>query len=86
MRQLTDIGLDSGWVRLLTRRPGTKGRTAADRVIRVVAANERVRATQSAVLRAPSVATEVNALRAEEEQAEAMAAFVHHHLKTPRSL
>jgi hypothetical protein len=37
----------------------------------VVAANERVKVTQSAVMRAPSVETEVNALRAEEEQVEA---------------
>jgi hypothetical protein len=35
-------------------------------------------ATQSAVMRVPSVETEVNALRAEEEQAEAMAAYQHH--------
>jgi hypothetical protein len=34
-------------------------------------------------MRAPSVEAEVNALRAEEEQAEAMAAFEHHHLKPP---
>jgi hypothetical protein len=33
-----------------------------------------------------TVETEVNALRAEEEQAEALAAYVHHHLKPPRSL
>jgi hypothetical protein len=35
-------------------------------------------------MRALSVETEVNALRAEEEQAEAMAE-IHHHLKPPRS-
>jgi hypothetical protein len=75
-RELIDIGLDSGQVLLLLRRPGTW--TAVDRVIRVVAANERVKVTQSAVMRAPSVETEVNALRAEEEQAEAMAAFLDH--------
>ncbi len=86
MRQLIDIGLDSPQVTLLMRRPGTQGRTAVERVIRVVAANERVKVTQSAVMRAPSVETEVNALRAEEEQAEATAAYVHHHLKPPRSL
>jgi hypothetical protein len=41
-------------------------------VIRVVAADQQVLlATQSALLRAPSVKTEVNALRAEEELAEA---------------
>ena len=68
------------------RRPGTKGRGAVGRVIRVVAANERVKVTQSAVIRAPSVETEVNALRAEEELDEAMAACEHHHLKPPRSL
>ena len=56
------------------------------RVIRVVAAKERVKVTQSAVLRAPSVKTEVNALRAEEELADAMAAYDHHHPpKPPRS-
>ena len=41
------------------RRPGTKGQTAVERVIRVVAAKERVKVTQSAVMRAPSVKTEV---------------------------
>jgi hypothetical protein len=65
------------------RRPGTQGRTAVGRVIRVVAANERVKVTQSAVMRTPSVETEVNALRAEEELEEAMAAYDHHHLKPP---
>src|SRR3954453_15885949 len=55
LRWLIDIGLDSSWVWLLMRRPGTKGRTAADHVMRVVAANERVMVTQSAVLRKPSV-------------------------------
>ena len=65
------------------RRPGAKGRTAVDRVIRVVAADERVKVTQAAVMRAPSVENEVNALRAEEEQAEAWAAYQHHHLKPP---
>jgi hypothetical protein len=59
---------------------------AVDSAIRVVAADERVKVTQSAVMRAPSVETEVNALRAEEEQAEAMAAYEHHHLKPPKSL
>src|SRR5208282_44518 len=73
-------------VSLLMRRPGAQGRTAVERVIRVVAANERVKVTQSAIMRAPSVETEVNALRAEEEQAEATAAYVHHHLKPPRTL
>jgi hypothetical protein len=82
LRELIDIGLDSGQVLLLLRRPGAKGRTQVERVIRVVAANERVKVTQSAVMRAPSVETEVNALRAEEEQAEAMAAFLDH-LKPP---
>ena len=83
LRRLIDIGLDSPQVTLLMRRPGTKGRTVVDRVIRVVAANERVKVTQSAVMRAPSVETEVNALRAEEELEEAMAAYDHHHLKPP---
>ena len=85
LRESIDIGLESGQVLLLLRRPGAKGRTEVDRVIRVVAANERVKATQSALMRAPSVETEVNALRAEEEQTEAMAAY-QHHLKPPRSL
>jgi hypothetical protein len=49
MRQLIDIALDSPQVTLLMRRPGTKGRSAVERVIRVVAANERVKVTQSAV-------------------------------------
>ena len=48
----------------------------------MVAAEERVKVTQAAVMRAPSVENEVNALRAEEEQAEAMAAY-QHHLKPP---
>ena len=65
------------------RRPGIKGRTAVDRAIRVVADDERVKVTQAALMRAPSVEAEVNALRAEEEQAEATAAYVHHHLKPP---
>ncbi len=86
MRMLIDIGLDSPQVSLLMRRPGAKGWTAVERVIRVVAAKERVKVTQSAVLRAPSVKTEVNALRAEEELAEAMAGYDHHHPpKPPRS-
>ena len=85
LRALIDIGLDSPQVTLLMRRPGTKGRTDVGRIIRAVAAHERVKITQSAVMRAPSVETEVNALRAEEELAEAMAAYLHH-LKPPRSL
>ena len=83
LRGLIDIGLDSPQVRLLMRRPGTKGRTGVGRIIRAVAANERVKVTQSAVMRAPSTEAEVNALRAEEELAEAMAAYAHHHLKPP---
>ena len=82
LRELIDIGLESGQVLLLLRRPDTKGRTEVDRVIRVVAANERVKVTQSALIRAPSVEAEVNALRAAEEQAEAMAAY-QAHLKPP---
>jgi hypothetical protein len=78
LRKLIDIGLDSPQVLLLLRRPGAKGRTAVDRVIRVVAANERAKVTQSALIRAPSVEAEVNALRAEEEQVEAMVAFLDH--------
>ena len=86
LRELIDIGLASGQVMLLMRRPGAGGRTAVGRVIGAVAAHERVKVTQSAVMRAPSVETEVNALRAEEELAEAMAAYAHYHLKPPRSL
>jgi hypothetical protein len=52
LRELIDIGLESGQVLLLLRRPGAKGRTAVDRVIRVVAANERVKVTQAAAMRA----------------------------------
>jgi hypothetical protein len=52
MCELIDRGLDSGQVLLLLRRPGTKGRTQGERVIRVVAANERAKVTQSAVMRA----------------------------------
>jgi hypothetical protein len=85
LRELIDIGLESGQVLLLLRRPGIKGRTAVERVIRVIAAKELVKVTQSAVMRAPSVETEVNALRAKEEHAEAMAAYLHH-LKPPPSL
>jgi hypothetical protein len=83
LRMLIDVGLDSPQVSLLMRRRGTKGRTAVERVIRVVVANERVKVTQSALMRAPSVKTEVNALRAEEEQADAMAAYDHHHHPKP---
>lgn len=82
LRELIDIGLDSGRVSLLLRRPGIKGRTAVERIIRAVAANERVNATRSAATRAPSVEAEANVLRAEEEQAEEMAAY-EHHLKPP---
>ena len=82
LRELIDIGLDSPQVLLLLRRLGTKGRTQVERVIRVVAATERVKVTQSALIRAPSVEAEVNALHAEEEQAEAMAAY-QAHLKPP---
>ena len=81
---LIDIGLDSPQVSFLMRRPGIKGRTAADRVIRAVAANHRVKVTRTALMRAPSVKTEVNALRAEEERDEALAAYEHHH-PLPRS-
>jgi len=84
LRELIDIGLASPQVTLLMRRPGTKGRTGVGRIIRAVAARERVKVTQSALRRAPSVEAEVNALRAEEEQAEAVAAYLHH-LKPPRS-
>jgi hypothetical protein len=79
LRQLIDIGLESGQVLLLLRRPGIRGRTTVERVIRAVAATERVKVTQAPVIRAPSVEREVNALGAEEEQAEALAAI--HHLQ-----
>ena len=85
LRMLIDIGLASPQVSLLMRPPRVKGSTAVQRVIRVVAAERQVLATQSALLRAPSVKTEVNALRAEEELAEAQAAYDHHHPKLPRS-
>jgi hypothetical protein len=62
LRKLIDIGLDSPQVSLLMRRPGTKGQSEVERVIRVVAAHERVKVTQSAVMRAPSVETEVRKL------------------------
>jgi hypothetical protein len=84
LRMLIDIGLDSPRVSLLLRPPRVKGRTAVERVIRVVAAERQFLATQSALLRAPSVKTEVNALRVEEELKEALAAF-DHHPKSPRS-
>ena len=61
LRELIELGLESGEVALLMRRPGIEGRTEVERVIRVVAANERVKVTQAAVMRAPSVEAEVNA-------------------------
>ena len=79
LRMLIDIGLDSPRVSLLMRPPRVRGS------IRVVAAERQVLATQSALLRAPSAKTEVNALRAEEELAEARAAYDHHHPKPRRS-
>jgi Ribbon-helix-helix protein, copG family len=82
LRDLIDIGLDSPQVILLMRRPGAKGRGAMGSVIRAVAADERVKFTQSALIRAPSVEAELKALRAEEERAEAMAAFGHYRPKT----
>ena len=85
LRMLIDIGLDDPGVLLLMRPPHVKGSTAVQRVIRVKAAEQQVLATKSALLRAPSVKTEVNALRAEEELAEAQAAYDHHHPKPPRS-
>ena len=85
LRKLIDIGLASPQVWLLMRRPGIKGGTEVKRVIRAVAADQRVRVTQSALMRAPSVKTELNALRAEEELAEALSAHDHHHPKPPRS-
>ena len=84
VRRLIDIGLDGPEVGLLMRRPGIKGGTAVERVIRTVAADQRVRVTRSALMRAPSVKTEVNALRAEEELDQALAAYDHHH-PLPRS-
>jgi hypothetical protein len=84
LRTLIEIGLDSSQVSLLLRATRIKGRTEVERVIRVAAAKQQVLATQSARLRAPSVTTEVNALRAEEELNEALAAYEHHH-PLPRS-
>ncbi len=79
MRWLIDIGLESPQVSFFMRGPGIKGRSAVDRVIRVVRAEQRVKATQAALVRAPSVESEVKALRAEEERDEALAAYQHHH-------
>ena len=49
-----------------------------------MAAKKRLKVTQSAIMRAPSVKTELNALHTEEEEAEAQAAYDHHHPKRPR--
>jgi hypothetical protein len=84
MRWLIDIGLESAPVSFFMRGSGIKGRSAVERVIRVVRADQRVKATEAALVRAPSVESEVNALRAEEELDEAFAAYVHHH-PPPRS-
>jgi hypothetical protein len=48
LRMLIDIGLDSPQVWLLMRPVRVKGSTAAQRVIRVVAAERQIQATQSA--------------------------------------
>ena len=48
LRMLIDIGLDSPRVSLLMRPPRVKGSTAVQRVIRAVAAERQVLATQSA--------------------------------------
>ena len=61
LRKLVDIRLGNPRVSLLMRRPGAKGRTVVERIIRMVAANVRVKVTQAAVMRAPSVEAEVNA-------------------------
>jgi hypothetical protein len=79
LRELIAIGLDSGRISVLLRQPGVKGRTAVDRVIRAVAANERVNAAQAALARSPSIKAEIDVLRAEEERAEALEAYAHHH-------
>jgi hypothetical protein len=81
VRGLIDHGLDSTEVTLLLRRPGVKGRGAAGRVVRAVAANLRAKAAQLALMRKPSIKAEIDALRAEEEEAEATAAYAHHHPK-----
>ena len=60
LRMLIDIGLDSPRVSLLMRPPRVKGSTAVQRVIRVMAAERQVRATQSALLRAPSNSCPIN--------------------------
>jgi len=56
-------------------RPGAERRSAFERAIRVLVADERAKVAQAAVMRAPSVETEVNARRAQKEQEEAMAAY-----------
>ena len=84
MRWLIDLGLESPQVSFFMRGSGIKGRSAVERVIRVVRADQRVKATRAALVRAPSVESEVNALRAEEELDEALAAYEHHH-PLPRS-
>ena len=83
LRRLIDIGLDSPEVSLLMHRPGAERRSAFERTIRVLVADERAKVAQAAVMRAPSVETEVNARRAQKEQEEAMAAYLQHHLTPP---
>ena len=73
LRKVVQIGLDSGQVGLLLRRPGIKGKTVVDRIIRINAAEQRAEATQSALTRnQSSVKAEIAALRAEEELADAV--------------
>jgi hypothetical protein len=52
MRRVIDSGLDSTWVILSLRKPGTKGRGAVGRVIRVVAAEQQAKAAEMAAQRA----------------------------------
>jgi hypothetical protein len=85
LRMLIDTALDRGRVSLLMRRPGIKGQTAVQGVIRVATADRRVKVAQLALRRAPSVETEFNALRAEEEREEALAEYAHHHHLPQRS-
>jgi hypothetical protein len=73
MRRVIDSGLDSTWVILSLRKPGTKGRGAVGRVIRVVAAEQQAKAAEMAAQRAtgPDQGAEIKAHR-EREHASAL--------------
>jgi hypothetical protein len=69
MRRVIDSGLDSTWAILSLRKPGTKGRGAVGRVIRVVAAEQQAKAAEMAAQRATGpdqVTAEIKAHRARE--------------------